>query len=143
MKMASLETEMPANHASPNRSACGESPSSRSGAVIGAGASGDLGGLPTTKNPPESEAPKLPLRSVIARRPPTARQKQVLQVIVALSEVFGHAPTVRELVGVLEVSSNNTVACLLDALKRRGWVTWVPHKARTLKLTDDGRAVIG
>lgn len=78
--------------------------------------------------------------SAIVKDPPTARQVEVLQLIDAGRKKNGHPPTFAEIASSLCVTSIHTVVCHLEPLKRRGLVTWVPRKGRTLAITPAGRA---
>ena len=74
---------------------------------------------------------------------PTTRQLLVLNTIHVMREVNGQAPSYRELMGVLGFSSLNAVADHMRLLKKKGLVTWEPHKARTLRLTPAGLDLVG
>ncbi|MEC2308608.1 LexA family protein [Bacillus atrophaeus] len=54
----------------------------------------------------------------------TERQFETLQVIEKYIKEKGFAPTYRELMNLLGVTSPSTVKGLLDALKRKEYVTW-------------------
>lgn len=70
----------------------------------------------------------------------TIAQRRVIAAIVELTKALGYAPTLRELATTLGISSTNGVAEHLRTMGRRGLVKWVPHSARTLRVTDAGRA---
>lgn len=69
----------------------------------------------------------------------TIAQRRVIASVVELTKALGYAPTVRELATHTGCSSTNGVAEHLRTLARRGLVTWVPHAARTMRVTDAGR----
>lgn len=75
--------------------------------------------------------------------PPTPRQREVLRVIATHRKVHGHSPTITELGQQLEISSRNGVVDHLKALSRRGLLTWLPKRARTLALTPRARQLLG
>ncbi|WNV80945.1 transcriptional regulator [Bacillus atrophaeus] len=64
----------------------------------------------------------------------TERQFETLQVIEKYIKEKGFAPTYRELMNLLGVTSPSTVKGLLDALKRKEYVTWEVGLPRTLKI---------
>ena len=64
----------------------------------------------------------------------TARQLRVLVVISELTKAHGYAPTIRELQAAIKARSPNAVAQKLKYLRRKGWVTWEPKQARTLRI---------
>ncbi|MCY8486023.1 transcriptional regulator [Bacillus atrophaeus] len=64
----------------------------------------------------------------------TERQFETLQVIEKYIKEKGFAPTYRELMNLLGVTSPSTVKGLLDALKRKEYVTWEVGSPRTLKI---------
>lgn len=71
------------------------------------------------------------------RKPPTARQLEVLASVDTLTERAGHPPTIRELCTHQQVSTN----CLcghLDALTARALVERPPGRVRSLRLTERG-----
>lgn len=75
--------------------------------------------------------------------PTTPRQREVLRVIATHRKVHGHAPTITELGKQLEISSRNGVVDHLKALSRRGLLTWLPKRARTLSLTPAAKQLLG
>ena len=77
---------------------------------------------------------KMP-RDENGRVKPTAKQTYLLATIDRLTKQHGYAPTVRELEAALSAKSPNSIAQKLRLLKRKGWVEWQPHKARTLRVT--------
>ncbi|KIN42234.1 transcriptional regulator [Bacillus subtilis] len=64
----------------------------------------------------------------------TERQFETLQVIEKYINKKGFAPTYRELMNMLGLTSPSTVKGLLDALKRKEYVTWEAGSPRTLKV---------
>ncbi|AUS12461.1 MULTISPECIES: LexA family protein [Bacillus] len=64
----------------------------------------------------------------------TERQFETLQVIENYIKEKGFAPTYRELMNLLGLTSTSTVKGLLDALKRKEYVTWEVGSPRTLKI---------
>ncbi|MBL4974782.1 transcriptional regulator [Bacillus halotolerans] len=64
----------------------------------------------------------------------TERQYETLQVIEKYINEKGFAPTYRELMNLLGLTSTSTVKGLLDALRRKEYVTWEAGSPRTLKI---------
>ncbi|MBL6010672.1 transcriptional regulator [Bacillus halotolerans] len=64
----------------------------------------------------------------------TERQFETLQVIENYIKEKGVAPTYRELMNMLGLTSPSTVKGLLDALKRKEYVTWEAGAPRKLKI---------
>jgi repressor LexA len=70
---------------------------------------------------------------------PTLAQLRVMELIEASRRSHGYPPTIRELADATGVSSTHTVACHLEALKTKEFVTWSVGKGRTLSVTDAGQ----
>jgi repressor LexA len=64
----------------------------------------------------------------------THRQREILDLIAWFQELNGYAPTTRELAELTGIKSTNGIAEHLKALRRKGAVTWVEGKNRTLKV---------
>jgi repressor LexA len=64
----------------------------------------------------------------------TPTQSLARKALIDLTAELGYAPTLRELGDRLNLASVNAVSQLLEQLKKQGAVTWVPGKARTLKV---------
>lgn len=67
--------------------------------------------------------------------PPTDRQRRLLRKIVGFAKDNGCMPTIRELADALGVASPNGVMCHLLALKKKGYLDWVPKASRRITLT--------
>ncbi len=67
----------------------------------------------------------------------TDRQRKVLMAIDSLTAMNGYPPTVRDIADYLGISSPNGVTCHLKLLKLKGFVTWNPHRSRTLRRVRD------
>lgn len=65
------------------------------------------------------------------------RQRDVLHAIKRLTKQLGYPPTIRELVDDLGLASTNAVKIHLDPMRRKGWVTWVDGKFRTLRVVGE------
>lgn len=62
--------------------------------------------------------------------------------IAAFIEANGRPPTVREVAGMLDVTSTSTAKHYLYVLKSWGWVDWSYHQVRTLRLTRVSENII-
>ena len=70
-------------------------------------------------------------------RPPTARQLEVVAAIRALTIAGGGlGPSIRELTAHFGVSSVNAMWCVMNALRRKGLLTYERGKSRTLRLRE-------
>lgn len=74
---------------------------------------------------------------------PTARQLELLRAIHARTEALGRAPTYRELLEDLQVTSLNSIVCLMRPALRAGWLTRDTRTARSFRLTPAGLRAIG
>lgn len=73
-------------------------------------------------------------QSVGSALPLTLRQVQVLQCVEQYLEARGYPPTVRELAGMLGVTSTNGVKDHLRGLERKGFLVSAPSTARGLRV---------
>lgn len=65
--------------------------------------------------------------------PLTARQKDVLDWVSAFIDTRGFSPTVREVANGYGWSVNGA-RTHLEAIRRKGWVTWEECKMRTIRV---------
>ena len=70
----------------------------------------------------------------------TARQREVLEHVRAYIATHGYSPTYREIGGHLGIRINAVVGHL-RALTLKGYVTQLPGKNRTLRLTEAPNAI--
>ncbi len=70
------------------------------------------------------------------RRPLTDRQKEILNWLAEYIVQHGFSPTLRELCLAFHFKTTNAAVVHLAALKRKGWVTWIPRAPRTIRLTE-------
>jgi repressor LexA len=75
-------------------------------------------------------------------RPATKRQVEVLQFISDYHARHGYPPTMRELGTHFGWASSNAAAWHASSLVKRGLLTGIPSKARTLLLTSAGQALL-
>jgi len=73
----------------------------------------------------------------------TARQKELLLLIRDFTKAHGYPPSRRDLLNALDVTSTNTIACLLNALAARKLIVLLPRTARGITLTPESVAVVG
>lgn len=76
-------------------------------------------------------------RDACGRVKPAPRQHALLRAIDRLTRKHGYPPTVRELEAAMGYSTTNAVAQQLALLRRKGWVTWQPGRARTLRVVGE------
>ena len=65
---------------------------------------------------------------------------EILAAIASLTLEHGYSPTIREIGAKVGIKSPSTMQIRLQALAEAGLVTYQPHLARTLAITDAGRA---
>jgi SOS-response transcriptional repressor LexA len=86
-------------------------------------------------------APKMPFIDANNR----AREERLAGVILFISdhiEKCGYSPSVSEVAAHAGVASKDTAHRDLEVLRYRGWITFVPKVARTMRVTDLGYAVL-
>lgn len=69
------------------------------------------------------------------RKPLTDRQRQIYDYLVECLQGGELTPSLREIGEHFEIASTNGVARHLEALKRKGWITWERNKARAIRLS--------
>lgn len=73
----------------------------------------------------------------------TPRQRQVLLLIRDYTQANGFPPSRRDILADLGAESTNTVACLLKILVREQLILIAKGKARGIRITEAGIAVLG
>jgi repressor LexA len=68
-----------------------------------------------------------------------ARQKDVLSLILTLTEEHGYPPTLAELAKALGLKNRMTVHQHVQALKKKGFVHWEPGLNRSLRVMSPSR----
>lgn len=71
-------------------------------------------------------------------KPLPARQQDVLNLIVVLSDEHGYPPTLAELASALGLKNRMTVHQHVAALKKKGLVHWEPGLNRSLRVLAEG-----
>jgi SOS-response transcriptional repressor LexA len=64
----------------------------------------------------------------------TRRMLHIYEVIQAWRSCYGVAPTLRELTEACGLRSHGSMHLTLCEMRERGWVTWRPGRARTLRV---------
>lgn len=67
----------------------------------------------------------------------TQKQYELYIAIIDYIKEYGYSPTIRELCRITEVSSPATTFSKLKALKRKGYITYVDKKSRTIKILKE------
>lgn len=65
--------------------------------------------------------------------PITDKQRAVYDWVVEYCESNGYSPTIRELCEAFSIKSTNGVMAHLHPLRKKGWLTWTPHRSRTVR----------
>ena len=69
------------------------------------------------------------------RKPVTARQLGLLWHITNYQREIGLSPSIVELSEIMDVSTK-TIREKLEALRRKGYLTWIRKQHRTIRLID-------
>ena len=67
----------------------------------------------------------------------TQKQYELYIAIIDYIKEHGYSPTIRELCRITEVSSPATTFLKLKTLKRKGYITYVDKKSRTIKILKE------
>lgn len=65
--------------------------------------------------------------------PITDRQRAVYDWVVEYCETRGYSPTIRELCDAFGIKSPNGVMAHLHPLRKKGWLTWIDNRCRTIR----------
>lgn len=68
------------------------------------------------------------------RQPLTARQREIYDFLVECVQAGELTPSLREIGAHFQISSTNGVARHLDALRKKGWISWEAGKARAIRI---------
>jgi repressor LexA len=66
-------------------------------------------------------------------RPLTARQREVLDFITDFATRHGYCASVRDVMAAIGCTSPNGAVCHLLPLKKKGFITWEPNTARSIR----------
>jgi len=72
----------------------------------------------------------------------TKRQKELLRAICEFQARHRYAPSQRDLLKPLAVTSPNTIVCILSVLLREGYVERDIRVARSLRITEKGASAL-
>lgn len=67
----------------------------------------------------------------------TGRQKDVLDFVTSYIDNNGKSPSLTDIMEGAGIRTKARVHAILTALKDRGRITWLPHRARTLSVVVD------
>lgn len=70
----------------------------------------------------------------------TPRQREILAWVDAYIASHGFSPTCRELATAFGFKGPNGAACHLRPLRRKGVITWIDGKPRTLRVIKEADA---
>ena len=71
------------------------------------------------------------------REPLTEVQANLLKNIENFINENGYSPTVRELCKMTKKSSSGTIKATLDLLQVKGYITFIPKQARTIRIVNE------
>lgn len=74
------------------------------------------------------------------KSPPTQRQREVFDFIVAFIADRAYPPTRGEIQVGVGLRHRSAVMSHLIALRRKGWLTWQDGEARTIRILKGGDA---
>ena len=69
----------------------------------------------------------------------TATQEKTLNCIKSFINEKGYSPSVRELCKMVKKKSPATIKSTLDLLQKKGYIAFVPQRARTIRIIDEKR----
>ena len=67
----------------------------------------------------------------------TDKQQKLITATKKFINQNGYSPTVRELCKLLKKNSPATIKAMLDILVAKGYISYIPGKARTIKVYDE------
>lgn len=77
----------------------------------------------------------LPMKAALTDTlPPTPKAMELLRVLVEWADTYDCAPSYKELMGELEITSTCTIKRLVDQLAERGWIRRLPCRARAIRV---------
>ena len=66
----------------------------------------------------------------------TRAQRKCLEIIKSHIEQFGQAPSYREIAKMFGFKSTGRVTMLLNGLRERGWITFLPNRAHSITVLE-------
>jgi len=73
----------------------------------------------------------------------TARQQTVLLAVALWHEQHGYPPSFKDIAVLSKIKYVGGVVIYLRQLRSKGLLTWEAKRARTMRLTDRGKQVVG
>ena len=74
----------------------------------------------------------------------TIRQREVFDYICRFMQRHGFSPTYQEMGQALQISSRGNISKYVDVLQQQGYISFVPHRARSIRLRrPPGRPISG
>lgn len=73
------------------------------------------------------------MNQTIERPPLTERQRAIYEHIIEHQRTRGYGITIRELCNAFQIRSVNGVKSHLELIRRKGYLTWEPNMARTIR----------
>ena len=70
-------------------------------------------------------------------RPITPRQQSIADWIGGFIDVHGYSPTLRQMAFAFNAKTVSAIQPHLNALRRKGVVTWVEGQARTIRIVKE------
>jgi repressor LexA len=64
----------------------------------------------------------------------TKRQEEVLEALSQYIKKYNYPPAYRDLGAILGIKSSSTISGLLNQLKSKGYISWIPTQPRTLRI---------
>lgn len=101
------------------------------------------GGPVDPSSPMPVRKPRAPRPVEVRPAPPTERQEAVLSFIDAFQMEHGWPPSVREIGSNFGIRSTNGVHGYLRALEGKGLISRVAGQARSIRITERGREIVG
>lgn len=64
----------------------------------------------------------------------TEREVQILTAIENFIKDKGYSPSVRDIGGIVHLSSSSNIHRYLEKLKKKGYIDWKPTQSRTIQI---------
>lgn len=65
------------------------------------------------------------------------KQIQLFNEIKKYIDFYGFPPSIRELCELMNVNSTGTIQPMLERLKRKGYIDFMPRKSRTIRILKE------
>lgn len=80
------------------------------------------------------------MTATIDRPKLTAKQQKIFEYILLHREQRGYCVTVRDICHKFAFASPHGAQCHLNALRRKGYITWEPGMTRTIRVAEADHA---